>query len=94
MNRNTFGGLMAVVGVAAATGILVTGCGATSAHSDTPGPPVNTSPKNGNQVNLGHGEDQGMNVTWKWCDGTTLVYESKMYNAGGIAVIPNSPECK
>lgn len=91
MNRNTFGALMAGVGVAAATGILVTGCGSTPAHSEGP---VNTSPKNGNTVNLGHGEDEGMNVTWKWCDGTTLVYESKMYNAGGIAVIPNSPECQ
>jgi len=31
--------------------------------------------------------------TWKACDGTTLVYTLDINNGGGIAVIPDSPEC-
>ncbi len=30
---------------------------------------------------------------WKRCDGTTLVYVSDGAYAGGIATVPDSPEC-
>lgn len=50
------------------------------------------SPKNGNVVQLKDGSQTG--EVDKWCDGPNLVYQSFVANSGGIAVIPNSPECK
>lgn len=70
-------------------GIIFAGSvGVASADS---APPTN-SPKNGHVVGLKN-DDQAGSV-WKWCDGPTLVYQSFWSRSGGIAVIPNSPECR
>lgn len=73
----------------------LTACGSSNtAHAEEP---ANTDPRVGWVIvqpgngGMSSGADD-MKVA-KVCDGTTLVYTSSAYYKGGIAVIPNSPEC-
>jgi hypothetical protein len=65
----------------------------TIAHADNA---PNTNPHNGQQVKLFQVPDGQSSAVTKQCDGTTLVYLTPGYynHAAGIAIWPNSSECK
>lgn len=80
-NKIVAGSLIAGIILAGSVGV---------ASADTSAP--TNSPKNGHVVQLKQDDQAGTVV--KWCDGPTLVYEDFAGYSGGIAVIPNSRECR
>lgn len=88
MDKRTFIGLTIVTACALGL-VILAGCGDPSGATE-PSAPKPTLTK---VAELEDGQVGSHDVS-KFCDGTTLVYLYDTYREGGIAVIPNSWECR
>lgn len=89
--------VLASAGVITAAAIALVACngGSPFMAPDTPDKTAvqqNTDPRQG-WVRVAEPSDGLGAYVNKMCDGTTLVYISADYKAGGMSAVPNSPEC-
>lgn len=86
MKKRRIAGIMTSIAVVVVAVLVVAIVMATNGLKPATGsPPPNTDPRNG-PVHVYGSID-------KICDGTTLVYYDTDGDAGGVAVVANSPEC-